>query len=245
MGSEMCIRDRSISIFKVPRKNRSPIYGVYSLEYSDAVKKLFDKFGYPLEERHRISRSVLDSTSEQLRVSIPLSLLQFYETAGAMDRFCQPCQRFLHPSNWFENDGHLAFIAENQGACWWGVALESEGPDPVVCQGLERQGGIEWIEEEVHCFQFISTMLHYQAVNGGFDHSGSTEAPPNARERLLRENWEYAGEINGMFAYARSNQVACLIEGTGLPFMPNATVFAGAKTSKDLSLIGESLGINF
>jgi hypothetical protein len=56
----------------------------------------------------------------------------------------------------------------------------------------------------------LGHILHYQAVNGGFRLCGMADAPDGFDGRLEEKGWTYYGEIGGVWAYSRPNQVVCL-----------------------------------
>ena len=91
------------------------------------------------------------------------------------------------------------------------------------------------------CSAFITIMLHYQAVSGGFPFSGSTGAPDDLQERL-KKGWDYVGEMNKLWAFSRQNQVVC-VTTCSVPFMPAMILYAGGKTESDFRSVGESLSL--
>ena len=214
-------------------------------KFATQYRELFARFGYPLGKSHAVARSTLKRAEERLDVSIPNSLRDYYLVAGNERRFNRSLQTFLAPSKWFVDGKRLAFMRENQAVCCWGVSLRSKGAkDPSIWQGMDHVDSLSWHKEHDYCSTFISVMLHYQAVSGGYAHCGSAEAPKDLRERLATD-WQYAGEVNGLAAASRQNQVLCVMPGSGLPFMPAAMILAGAKTAGELERLRDELGVTF
>lgn len=213
--------------------------------FANRYRRLYDRFGYPLGVTHAADTSALDKVAERLHTSLPTALYEYYAVAGNERRFNRSLQTFLAPSRWFLNQRHLVFIEENQAACWWGVSMNSRGAkDPMVSQGVNHDDAIEWHKVHNKCSTFISVLLHYQAVSDGFRFCGSCTAPDDAHEKMKSSGWEYAGEVNQLWAFNRQNQAVCIMPGGGLPYMPAMMVMAGGKTAADLESIGDSLGVN-
>jgi hypothetical protein len=112
----------------------------------------------------------------------------------------------------------------------------------MISQGVDDGESIDWHREHDKCSTFISVLLHYQAVSGGFRSCASGSAPDDVHEKLKRD-WEYAGEVNQLWAFSRQNQAVCIMAGSGLPFMPTMMLMAGGKTARDMKTIGDSLGV--
>jgi hypothetical protein len=212
-------------------------------DFTAQYRELFGRFGYPLGKSHGMAASVLNTAASRLGVAIPIALRDYYAVAGNERRFNRSQQTFLHPSKWFADQRHIVFIEENQTASWWGVSVKSRGArDPMMSQGVDHDDSIEWHKEHDKCSAFISVLLHYQAVSGGFRFCGSGAAPDDVHEKLRRD-WEYVGEVNQLWAFRRQNQVVCIMAGCGLPFMPTMTLMGGAKTIRDMKSIVDSLGV--
>lgn len=136
-------------------------------------------------------------------------------------------------------------MEENQSVCWWGVSVKSRGANnPMVSQGVRHDDAVQWNMEHRKCSTFISVLLHYQAVSDGFRFCGSGASPEDAHEKLKKSGWQYAGEVNQLWAFNRQNQAVCIMPGSGLPFMPAMMLMAGGKTQADLKSISESLGVD-
>jgi hypothetical protein len=207
-----------------------------------SYRGIFERFGYPLTKSHALPRSLLARTEKRLGVHIPAALREYYLVAGNEKQFNRSNQRFLHPSKWFVNGKYLVFLEENQYVCWWGVSLKRRNAtDPAVAQGI-RDEEIIWVTEARKCSFFLTMMLHYQAAFGGFPFCGSAAAPDNLHE-MLKEDWDYVGEMSQLWAFSRQNQVVCVTVNSFIPFMPAMMLFAGGKTKDDFRSIGESLSI--
>lgn len=212
-------------------------------DFAAHYRMLYKRFGYPLGKTHGMAKSVLDAAASRLDVAIPAALRNYYAIAGNERRFNRSLHRFLHPSKWFVQGRHIVFLEENQGCCWWGVSVKSRGAaDPMISQGVSGDESIERHKEHDRCSTFISVMLHQQAVSGGYRFHESVPAPDDIYEKL-KKDWEYVGEVNEFWAFSRQNQAACLMAGSGLPFMPDMMLMAAGKTAKDVEAIGESLGV--
>lgn len=213
-------------------------------DFAKQYRTLFDVFGSPLSRSHGVDASVLTKTEQRLGMGIPDSLRNYYQVAGNERKFNRSLQRFMAPAKWFVDRNQLVFLEENQAVCCWGVSLKSKGAkDPLVWQGVKEDEKFVWHSEQAKCSTFISVILHYQAVSGGFKYCGSAAAPDDSYEKLKRDGWKYAGEVNQLWAFHRQNQVVCIMPGGALPFMPAMMLMAGGKTAADLSAISVSLGV--
>lgn len=218
------------------------------VDFTAQYRAIFDRFGYPLTERHGIDETTLDRAAVRLDCKIPEALRAYYVVAGNEKRFNQALQRILPPSGWSVAGKHLAFVEENQAVCQWGVSLRSKGAgDPVISQGFEEEtdegeSSFAWHSEHARCSKFITVLLHYQAVSGGLRHCGGGDAPDDVHNQLKR-GWTFAGEVSGLWAFSRPNQVVCVMEG--MSPTSDMTLLAGGKTARDLAEIGKSLGVTF
>lgn len=211
---------------------------------------VFEVFGYPLAPGAALAPRVLEAAEARLGLSIPTALREFYLIAGRERRFGSCLHRFLPPSAWFEEGKRIVFMQENQSIGWWGVSVRNPGDDdPSVSLGMDNEP-IRWQREHRHVSVFLAVMLHYQAVNGGLRFTGTAESPEEPRQ-LAKRGWKSFGRVNSMRAFSRPGQVVCLMPPPGedslLPrWMPKHwTIHAGGKTQRDLSAIGEDLGLSF
>ena len=131
------------------------------VDFTAQYRAIFDRFGYPLTERHGIDETTLDRAAVRLDCKIPEALRAYYVVAGNEKRFNQALQRILPPSGWSVAGKHHAFVEENQAVCQWGVSLRSKGAgDPVISQGFEEEtdegeSSFAWHSENARCSKFI------------------------------------------------------------------------------------------
>lgn len=200
-------------------------------------------FGYRLGEGSALAAETLNATEGRLGVRVPEALRDYYLVAGREQRFAACLHRLLPPDRWSVDQKRLIFMEENQGVCVWGVSVRNpDSADPPVSQGVEDERMI-WQPEHRKCSTFLAVMLHLQAVSGGLPHRGEGELPGPPDGRLDAAGWRCHGEVNGLLAYSRPNQVACLQRPGGPPFGGGWSVQAGAKTARNLKAIAEGLGI--
>jgi hypothetical protein len=206
-------------------------------------RSIFRTFGYPLTERTALSPAVLAVAEKRLGVRIPAALRDYYLVAGRERRFNMCHNRLLPPSRWAVDQRRLIFMEENQSVVWWGVSTRNPGSDdPPVSQGINDEP-ITWCSEQRKCSVFLTVMLHYQAVTGGFRFCGSAAAPEQSSYRFEENGWTRYGTVNTLLAFSRPNQVVCLMPEGELSLMPKWLVLAGGKTSADLRAIASDLGV--
>jgi hypothetical protein len=214
--------------------------GFRMASFKKHFREIFDTLGYPLTDRAGLPSKVLVETEKRLGAKIPMALRDYYLVAGRERRFNTCHNRLLAPQKCMIDHQKLIFMKENQTVVWWSVSTRNpDSNDPPVFQGANDKP-IAWVREHRKCSTFLTVMLHYQAVSGGFRFFGSTGSPDNVHE-LLKRGWNYAGELNQLWAFNRQNQVVCVTPGGGLPFMPAMILRAGGKTRNDMRSIEESL----
>jgi hypothetical protein len=139
----------------------------------------------------------------------------------------------------------LVFMQENQGVCVWGASVrDPDAEDPSVSEGQSGDESTAWYVLKKKCSDFLSAMLHHQAVSGGFPHLafGAFTASPISADRLARQGWKAYGELKGETCYSRPNQ-AITVAPVALPFARGWTVNAGGRTKRDLEAIRSELGL--
>jgi hypothetical protein len=215
------------------------------MSFKRYYRKVYATFGYALTERTAMSSNVLRAAEKRLGVHIPLVLRDYYLVAGQEGRFSACHNTLLPPTKWSIDKKRLIFMAENQSVLWWGVSTRNpDSDDPPVSQGINDEP-ITWVREHRKCSVFLAVMLHYQAVNDGFDFCGTADAPDLSSYRFEDHGWTYYGEVNSLQAYSRANQVVCLMPPGDAPWMLKWSVLAGGKTKADLKAIADDLGLTF
>jgi hypothetical protein len=206
-------------------------------------RELYATFGYPLTEKHALSRKVLTAAERRLGVRVPIALRDFYLVAGGERRFNHSFNRILSPRDWEVDKQRLIFMDENQVVVRWGVSLRNaSSADPPISQGVNGET-IAWYPEHRKLSVFLSVMLHYNAVNGGFRFCDKAEVSERAGYRLGDHGWKYRGEVNSLRAYSRPNGVLCTLPPGDLPFMNKWTALIGGKTHADLRAVADELGV--
>ena len=206
---------------------------------------LFETLGYPLSSRDGIPLKVITDAEKRLNVKVPAALRDYYLVVGRERRFNQCFNRLMSPAQWTTDKQRLLFLEENQTVLWWGVSLRNpKTDDPLISQGINDEP-IAWFPEHRKFSVFLSVMLHYHAVNGGFRFSEAADAPETSGYRFEKQGWTFHGEVNSLKAYSRANQVVCLMPPGDLPFMTKWTVLAGAKTKGQLDAIADEIGLTW
>jgi hypothetical protein len=210
-------------------------------KFKDLYRATFGRFGYPLTPGSRVPSGTLSILEQRLRVRIPPALRHFCLVAGRERRFNLCHNRLLAPKDWYLDKDKLVFMEENQAVVSWAVSVKGKSADPAVFQAVNDDQAT-WVREHRKCTVFLTVMLHYQAVSGGFRFIGSAECPDDVHEKL-KDGWTFVGEVNQLWAFSRQNQVICVTPGGGLPFQPAMVLLAGGKTKRDFQGIEESLSV--
>ncbi|MCE9545807.1 MAG: hypothetical protein K8T25_09865 [Planctomycetia bacterium] len=208
-------------------------------------RSLFKAFGYPLTPRTAIPSKQIAKAEKRLGMRVPKALRDYYLIAGRERRFNQPYCRLLAPNKWFVDKQHLIFMEEYQNVLWWGVSLRNpRSDDPQISQGLNLEP-ISWHSERCKCSVFLTFMLCYQGINGGFPYLNSADAPDQTNYRFERQGWADHGEVGAVRAYSRKNQVVCLMPPGNLLFMQKLRVVTGAKTQRLIKSLGDEIGLTW
>jgi hypothetical protein len=88
---------------------------------------------------------------------------------------------------------------ESQGVCCWGASIKKPGShDPPISEGVEDET-TRWHPVQKKCSFFLTTMLHHQAVSGGFPHcfSDFIDESNSANVTFNANEWKYYGELKG------------------------------------------------
>jgi len=192
-----------------------------------------------------LAPKVLAEAERRLGVRVPAALGDYYLIAGRERRFNACHNRLLPPADWSIDQKRLIFMEENQAVIWWGASVRNpDSEDPPVSQGLNDEP-ITWRPEHRRCSVFLSVMLHYQAVMGGFRFCARADAPEQTSCRFEEHGWTCSGQVGSVLAFRRPNQVVCLEPPGDLPFMKRWSILAGGKTRRHLEALGKELGVSF
>ena len=176
---------------------------------------------------------------------LPAATQDYYLVAGQERRFNGCHNRLLSPQEWSVDKQYLLFMEENQSVLWWGVSLRNrKSADPPVYQGMNDEP-MTWCREHRKCSVFLTVMLHYHAVSGGFRFCPPPNAPEQSEYRFEKNGWTLRGEVNSLLAYSRQDQVVCLMPPGDLPFMQKWSVLVGAKSKANLKAVAEEIGVTF
>jgi len=205
----------------------------YSFRYRQAIEVL-DR---PLTSADGLPDKEIVTGEQRLGVRLPRALREFYGIAGRLDHLNRAHNRLYTPHEWFVDAGKLVFMEENQAVVYWGVPISEEpGDDPSVLQGVNVVNQpIDWHPEHGACSEFLLVMLHWQAVCGAMNFTGSSDISPKALP-LIRAMWSLVGEVSELWAFARDGKAACVI-GEG----EMRQLFVGARTQQDFNAINAEL----
>jgi hypothetical protein len=212
--------------------------------FKEFYRNIYCTFGFPLTARAGVPSAVLGAAEKRMRIKLPAALRDFYLVAGKERRFNTSLNRVLSPNDWFVNQHRLAFMEENQAVVYWGVLIGNRSAlDPACFQGINDEP-ITWRLDCRRLSVWIAVMLHYQAVMGGYRFCCRADAPETSDYRFEKHGWNSYGEVSTVNAYSRTNQVVCLTPPGPLRFQTRWSIWAGAKTKKELQAIGDEIGIS-
>lgn len=208
--------------------------------FCDQYRHAFSNLGSPLKPRDGISHSALRAAEKRLGESLPKALADYYLVAGREQRFNCVYERLLPPEEWFVDGYHLVFMEENQAVVYWGVQTCREPTSNApVFQGVNGDP-ITWHVEHERCATFLLVMLHWQGAFGGAMPWCGTA--PTSRQLVTRldRDWRFVGEVNGMRAYSRPGQAACI-----LLWENSWRVFCGATEAETAKTLAKELRVSW
>ncbi len=139
-----------------------------------------------------------------------LALRDFYLGVGRLHQLNDAHDQLLAPKDWFLDGGKLVFLVENQAVVYWGVeAVQSPDDDPPIFRGVHLPERVSWLPDHDRCSEFLLVMLHWQAVNGGFQWLGMADAGQEVIDHF-KKYWRLVGELQGLIAFRREGRAACL-----------------------------------
>ncbi|HUS34761.1 MAG TPA: SMI1/KNR4 family protein [Verrucomicrobiae bacterium] len=211
--------------------------------YKAAYQRAYAQLGFPLRARDASSERQIRRAERKLGIELPRTLRDFYLVAGREKILRTAFQNIRGPDELAIERGKLVFVDENQGAVVWGLDLNTPASkDPTVFQGAIIDDEVHrWYRECDRCSTFLIFMLHLQAAYGGAM-SVTASAQVAANFRALLKNWNFAGAVNGMYAFSRPNQAVCVAEWHD-PGQKRKTwrAFAGAHSREALCQLAAEL----
>jgi len=174
---------------------------------------------------------------QALAISIPDALQSYFLVAGRETRLNQAHNHLLAPAAWFIDSRHLVFLEENQAVVFWGVPIEPNEEDPSVAQAVNGVR-IDWNLEHHSCCEFLSVMLHWQAVMGAFGRTWSAVVGADFLDALA--DWTLVGEVNGMHAFNRGGVALCWLR-----WDDEWRIFAAAADHTQVASLSSSLDVSW
>lgn len=201
--------------------------------HAEGYRAAFATLIRPLESDDGVAEDILSEAERRLGVRLPQALRAFYLTAGRFDRFNRAQDRLMPPEDWSTDGGKLIFLEENQAVVFWAVeASATPDDDPPVFRAANTPDvPFEWEVEHDRCSEFLTVHLHWQAVCGGFEHTGMAEISHEAAEGLLI-GWPRIGRVGELTAYGREGRAACVVGGDD-----PSQVYVGGRTQEEFEAI--------
>lgn len=140
----------------------------------------------------------------------------------------------------------LIFYQENQGVCYWAIALADIGKDnpPVwVGQSIVGQEELEWYLETENLSDFLLIMLCWQSVMGGLPFVGLADSTEESVIQRVKSNFSYL-EVekidSGFQSFIDEGKVICLDKSN-----EETTIYAGASDENKFLEIEDLLNIEW
>jgi hypothetical protein len=191
---------------KINMENKSN----YCKKYIRVAEKLLNR---KLNEKDGISNEALLQAEKKLKVKLPISLLQYYQVVGNIDKLNRYHNIIYNPKNFRIIDKKLVFMEENQSTCYWGINLKDlDKDDPIVFQGqiFDAYEKIDWYSEKMTFSRFMTKMLVWEFKEGN----------PEDKEFILQSLEAMLVEAGVELTQQRRQQLRDVLRDYGMTFPP-------------------------
>jgi hypothetical protein len=214
-----------------------PTWSLFEEQYRDFAARLLR----PLKAEDGIPEPEIVTIEQSLGFQLPQILRQFYRLAGNWTDLNQGYESVNLPGL---EDNHLVFAGENQGVCFWSLAVDDIAlPDPPVFVNLIEE---DWELECDRLSDFLITMFFWQAVNGGMPYIGI--AKEHTEELLVPQGWQQISlPISGGNGWGGDVLMAegQLLYMSGSTSNKNLDIQAGARTKELFHALEKTFGLSW
>ncbi|SEW44739.1 hypothetical protein [Chitinophaga arvensicola] len=161
------------------------------------IKRLYD-----LDENGHLgfSENEIATLEQQLQLSLPEKLREYYLTLGKNEAINYSHNRLLKPGKaiGFSDDRYLVFYEENQRAACWGIKEEDLlQSDPPVWANYGTSAAPVWTLETKTTTGFLLLMAIYNGTLGGLKyHANALEQITPATVDAITQNWTEVPDIS-------------------------------------------------
>ncbi len=133
----------------------------YTSSYAELVRR---HLGREPKASDGLPDAEMREAEKRLGLQLPISLRDYYRTAGNLSELNEAHNLLLGPHSLFVEEGFLVFMEENQSVVRWGLKMSelSASQDPEVWQRVNSDRA-EWYSEEMSFSEFIIRMFDWQA----------------------------------------------------------------------------------
>jgi hypothetical protein len=136
----------------------------------ESYRNIVSTLGYPEDQIHGVSLSLIESCEMQMSLPLPLELRTYYEEVGAM-ALNHAHNRLYAPNELQCIDDYVVFLEENQCVVVWGFRHGTSEQNPAIFQGHPGSPHYTWYPEKWACREFLTQTLYLHTLFGGFVHS--------------------------------------------------------------------------
>ncbi len=174
-------------------------------------KTMVEDLGYELTEASGIPEQDIAAWEARTGERLPEPLREYLLEVGNM-AFNRAYNRLYPLDEISIEDGKLIFMEENQNVVQWALDLADISGDPLVFQRASDEDEALWYPEEEGCQDFLTLMIYWQTVNGGFEFFALADAPEPAVKKITKA-WERKAAGSGVTCFARKGVALAVVEG--------------------------------
>ncbi len=209
-------------------------------DYAAKVAELYN----PIAQGDGDEETTLIAAETRLNHKLPRVLREMYLRAGRRDDIHRSKNHLIQPEDLAIEHDVLVFYEEGQNLVLWGIRVaDLHRDDPPVVRAY-NDVAMTWENDHETLSGFFTTMLYWQAVNGGLPFSGVVVDVDRTEIPAVHQHWPKV-ELLGSFwhhliVFHRDGQLVCL---TGHD--PALTLHAAGRTREDLDAIIRRLKLDW
>jgi hypothetical protein len=158
-----------------------------------------EELGYQRTEKSGVPERDIAAWEKKSGVDLPEGLREYLLAVGNM-AFNRAYNKLYTLDELRIEGDKLIFMEEIENVVQWAIDIGDLSDDPLVFQRASGEGDELWYPEEEACTSFLTLMIYWQTVNGGFEFFALGDAREPVIGKIAKE-------------WARKGVVLCVVEG--------------------------------